>query len=203
MKNPSTLWNNLKNTIYEKYGQESGKMIVHAGVVTWITASLSQVAAIIINDKIPSDQKKFLIPQEIADGALNVLTFYLITNSLKNISGKLVSTGKWSTKAIRDFVDAKNIKMGDMSTNLGKTFKEDKQFHDVYDQFKGGMDMIAASVGSVVSCNAITPIIRNHIGANQQKNSIAKEQMQKKTNLYTPIKSNVNSYPATRNSMKV
>lgn len=203
MKNPSTLWNSLKNTIYEKYGQESGKMIVHAGVITWITSSLSQVAAIMMNDKIPSDQKKFLIPQEIADGALNVLTFYLITNSLKNISGKLVSTGKWSTKAIRDFAAAKNIKLGDMSINLGKTFKEDKQFHDCYDQFKGGMDMIAASVGSVISCNAITPIIRNHFGADRQKDSIAKEQMQKKTNLYNPIKSNVNSYPATRNSMKV
>ena len=203
MKNPSTLWNSLKNTVYEKYGQESGKMIVHAGVVTWITASLSQVAAIIINDKIPSDQKKFLIPQEIADGALNVLTFYLITNSLKNISGKLVSTGKWSTKAIRDFVAAKNIKMGDMSTNLGKTFKEDKQFHDVYDQFKGGMDMIAASVGSVVSCNTITPIIRNHIGANQQKNSIAQEKMQKRATLNTPLISGMDSYLVNRGLLKI
>lgn len=203
MKNPSTLWNNLKNIIYEKYGQESGKMIVHAGVITWITASLSQVAAIMINDKIPSDQKKFLIPQEIADGALNVLTFYLITNSLKNISGKLVSTGKWSTKAIRDFATAKNIKLGDMSTNLGKTFKEDKQFHDVYDQFKGGMDMIAASVGSVVSCNAITPVIRNHFGADQQKKSINKAKMQKKVTLNAPFASGMDSYLINRGSLKI
>lgn len=187
MQKLSTLWNDIKNITYKKYGQESGKMIVHIGVITWIASSLSQVFAVVINDKIPSEQKKFLIPQEIADGALNVLTFYLITNTMKNISGKLVSTGKWSTKAIRDFVAknplTQNTKMGDMSTNLGKAFKEDKDFHDCYDKFKGGMDMIATTFGSVVSCNVITPIIRNHFGADQQKSSIAREKMQNNTPL--------------------
>lgn len=180
MANPRLSWDGIKNYIYKHYGQESGKMIVHAGVITWIASSLSQVFAIVINDKIPSDQKKFLIPQEIADGALNVITFYLVTNTMKNISGKLVSTGKWSTKAIRNFIAknplAKDIKMGDMSTNLVKNFKEDKEFHDCYDKFKGGMDMMAATIGSVVSCNVFTPVIRNSWGASQQKNSIAREQ---------------------------
>lgn len=179
MANPKLSWNGIKNYIYKHYGQESGKMIVHAGVITWIASSLSQVFAVVINEKIPSDQKKFLIPQEIADGVLNVITFYAITNTMKNISGKLVSTGKWSTKAIRDFVAknplTKDIKMGDMSTNLSKNFKENKEFHDCYDKFKGGMDMMAATIGSVVSCNAITPVIRNVWGADQQKNSIARE----------------------------
>ena len=180
------LWGGLKNYIYKKYGQESGKMLVHAGVITWITSSLSQVVAIVINDKIPPEQKKFLIPQEIADGAINVLTFYIITNSMKNIAGKLTSTGKWSTKAIRDFVkkNAPEIKMGDLSTNLGKTFKENKEFHDSYDQFKGGVDMISATVGSVVSCNAITPVIRNYIGAKQQKQSIERERYKQNNTAY-------------------
>lgn len=146
-------------------------MIVHAGVVTWIASSLSQVFAVVINEKIPSDQKKFLIPQELVDGALNVVAFYAVTNSMKNISGRLVSTGKWTTKAIREFVEkspiAKDIKMGEMSTNLGKNFKEDKDFHNCYDKFKGGMDMIAATVGSVVSCNVVTPVVRNYYGAEQ------------------------------------
>lgn len=183
----NSTWNRFKNYVYEKYGCESGKMLVHAGVITWITATVSQVIAVMVNKNVPSDQKKFLVPQEIADGALNVLTFYLITNSMKNIAGKLVSSGKWSTKAIRDFVkNYPSIKMGDLSTNLGASFKEDKEFHQCYDKFKGGMDMIAASIGSVISCNAITPVIRNHFGAGRQKVEIAKEKAKKSSTMQNP-----------------
>ena len=194
-------WAKLKGTIYEKYGRESGKMLVHAGLITWITSAVSQVVAVALNDKISPDQKKFLIPQEVADGALNVLAFYCITNTGKNIAGKLVSTGKWSTKAIRDFVEknplAKNIKMGDMSTNLGKTFRDNEEFHECYDKFKGGMDMFSAVVGAVASSNIITPIIRNRIGAEKQKDSIAKDKMQKRTTL--PMQNRIN----TNGSMKI
>lgn len=179
MNKLNALWNGTKNFIYKRYAQESGKMIVHAGVITWVTATASQVFAIAINKKVPDDQKKFLIPQEIADGALNLLAFYLVTNSLKNISGKLVSTGKWSTKPIRDFVkkNAKDVKMGDLSTNLGEKFNNNEEFHEHYDQFKNGLDMIAAVGGSVVSCNVATPIIRNKIGAQQQKQGIERDRI--------------------------
>lgn len=199
MKNVSTLWNSFKNNIYKHYGQEAGKMLVHAGVITWITATASQVVAVMINKEIPSDQKKFLIPQEIADGAINILSFYLITNSLKNISCKLVSTGKWSTQAIRDFVKTKapEIKMGDIRTDLGKKFKDTKDFHNCYDVFKGGMDMIAATTGSVISCNAITPFIRNKYGAKKQKDSIAKEKILQNKTVYK------NNIYYTNNSLKV
>lgn len=186
MKQINTFWDGLKNYIYKHYGQESGKMLVHAGIITWITASLAQIFAVAVNNKIPSEQKKFLIPQEIADGAVNVLTFYMITNSMRTVASKLVSTGKWSTEAIRNFVAKKapKIKMGDLSTNLGETFKENKEFHDSYDTFKGGMEMMAASVGAVVSCNAITPFIRNSWGAKRQKESINREKLQTNTVLY-------------------
>lgn len=179
MNKLNALWNGTKNYIYKHYAQESGKMIVHAGVITWITATASQVFAIAINKKVPDDQKKFLIPQEIADGALNLLAFYLVTNSLKNISSKLVSTGKWSTKPIRDFVkkNAKNVKMGDISTNLGERFNNNEEFHQSYDHFKIGMDMIAAVTGSVLSCNVATPIIRNKIGAQHQKQGIERDRI--------------------------
>lgn len=176
MKKLSTLWDNTKNYIYKHYGQESGKMIVHAGVITWFTATASQVFAIAVNKKVSEDQKKFLIPQEIADGAINILAFYTITSSMKNIAGKLASSGKWSTKAIRDFAEQNKTKLqtplGDLKTDLEKTFNGNDEFHKTYDTFKGGLDMIAATAGSVVACNVATPFIRNYIGAKQQKQSI-------------------------------
>lgn len=178
-------WTKLKDYIYKKYGQESGKMIVHAGVITWATASLAQIAAVTFDNKIPSDQKKFLVPQEIAEGILNIATFYLVTNSLKNVASRLVSTGKWSTKAVRTFIEKHpqyKIKMGSIETNLTKTFKENEEFHDCYDTFKGGMEMMASTVGSVISCNLATPVLRNSWGAKQQKHSIAKDNAHKNMN---------------------
>jgi len=113
-------WGNLKNYLYKHYGQESGKMIVHAGLITWTTATFGQIAAVMFNKKIDSDQKKFLIPQEILDGAINILAFYTITASMKAVASRLVSTGKWSNQVIRDFVkkNPKGFKMGELSTNL-------------------------------------------------------------------------------------
>lgn len=207
MKNISNLWSGVKNYIYKHYGQESGKMLVHAGLITWATACLSQVVAVVVNDKIPKEQKKFLIPQELADGALNILAFYLITNSAKNIAGKLVSTGKWSTKAVRDFVAKNplpdNLKMGDMSLNLGKVFKENEGFHKTYDNFKGGMDMLSTVTGAVISSNLITPFIRNEWGAKRQKESITRDKMNANTTISAPNTLNMNTYLINRGSMKV
>lgn len=183
-------WTHLKNDMYQCYGKDSGKMLVHAGVVGWITSALAQIAAVVFNDKIPSDQKKFLVPQEIADAAFNIASFYIITNSAKDIGKMLVSTGKWSNQAIRNFVkenakkiNINDIKMGDTSTNLEKTFKDrgeiSEEFYKIYSPFKNGVDMITTAVGSVISCNIVTPILRNKFASKHQKDAIARE----KTNL--------------------
>ena len=171
-------WGNLKNYLYKHYGQESGKMIVHAGLITWTTATLGQIAAVVFNKKIDSDQKKFLIPQEILDGAINILAFYTITASMKAVASRLVSTGKWSNQVIRDFVkkNPKGVKMGELSTNLAKTYKENDEFIKAYAPFKNGLEMIATTTGSVVSANVIAPYIRNPLSAKEQKRSIAREQ---------------------------
>lgn len=186
MTNPNkNLWEGIKNFVYKKYGQESGKMLVHVGLITWTTACISQVVAVALNKQIPSDQKKFLIPQEIADGALNVLAFYLITNSLKNIGAKLVTTGKWTTKGIKEYVEKKglpeNLKLGDEKVNLNKLAVEDQEFQKLYGTFKTGIDMMSTVTGAVISSNLITPYIRNIWGAHRQKEEIVREKaIQKK-----------------------
>lgn len=188
--NANSLWGGIKNYMYKHYGQESGKMLVHAGLITWVTSSLAQIVAVATNDKIPPEQKKFIIPQEIADGVLNVAAFYLVTNTAKNVAGRLVSSGKWSTKGIREFVQkhAPEVKMGDLPTNLSTKFKENEQFHNCYDKFKGGMEMIAAVSGSVIASSIVTPVIRNAWGAKKQKESLAVT---------------YNTYPRNNSSMKI
>lgn len=183
MKNFSAQWQILKNYLYKHYGQESGKMIVHAGLLTWTMASLAQLGAIVLNDKISKEQKKFLIPQEIADGLINIVAFYALTNSLKSIASRLVSTGKWSNEAIRNFVLNNNpakVKMGDISINLGQIYKNNEDFYKAYSPFKNGVEMIATTVGSIFSSNLIAPLLRNPYSARQQKISIEKESIAKK-----------------------
>lgn len=185
MKKPlpvkNTFWQKTKQYMYEHYGLETGKLIVHAGLITWTTSALSQLVAIALNKEIPSDQKKFLIPQEIADGALNIASFYLITNSFNRVASRLVSSGKWTTKPIKEYLlkKAPEIKLGNMKTNLNKVerFKEDEGFHKVYDTFNGGLSMMSAVTGAVISSNLVTPFIRNVWGAKRQKEAIAKEKM--------------------------
>lgn len=180
MKNLSSKWAGLKNYLYKHYGQESGKLIVHTGVVTWTMYSLAHVGAILFNDKIPKEQKKFLVPREIADGALNIVAFYAITNTLKNISSRLVSTGKWSNAAIRNFVKknpSAEVKMGELSTNLPKTYKGNEDFYNAYSPFNNGLGMLSTTLGSVIACNVGTPFIRNYYGAKQQKKSLEREKM--------------------------
>lgn len=179
-------WMNTKNYLYKHYGQEMGKMILHTGIITWTLATLGQITSIALNDKIPKEQKQFLIPQEIADGAINIVAFYAVTNSMKNIGAKLVSTGKWSNKAIRDFVKkepSKQVKMGELSTNLSKTYKGNEDFYTAYSPFNNGIGMITTTIGSVVSCNAIAPFLRNKIGSKQQKKSITRDKT--RTGIYS------------------
>lgn len=174
MANPS-LFRSFLNKIAEAYGKHPGKMLVHTGVIGWILSSAAQVCAIMINDKIPKEQKMYLIPQEIADAGVNILSFYLITQTFQSVAVKLVTSGKILPKAVRDFLVYKGA-----AEQLGK------RGFDIYrsklltpsgvkrlDSFKNGIDVIGTTIGSVISCNLVTPIIRNEIAANRQKKALA------------------------------
>lgn len=185
----------FKNIILEKYGEQPGKMLVHTGVLGWILSSLAQVGAVVFNDKISPEQKVFLIPQEIADAAVNIVSFYVVTNSVKAIASKLVTTGKLTTPAILDYLKKTGIKIpkkkGDVSP-IGKwDFDITKlaNFDEIapkFKSFKNGVDVGASMLGSIVSCNLITPILRNEYASKQQKNMLSRMQNKNLKNLEHP-----------------
>ena len=74
----ANLFSNFKNMMYKNYGENPGTMLVHTGVLGWILSAMAQVSAVVFNDKISKEQKSFLIPQEIADAAINIISFYVI-----------------------------------------------------------------------------------------------------------------------------
>lgn len=171
----ASLFNNIKNFVAKHYGANTGKMLIHTGVIGWVLSSAAQVTAIVINDKIPNEQKMYLIPQEIADAAVNIISFYTITQTFSSVAKKLVTSGKLLPKSVKDWITSKSLldKIGKSTSNIynaGLSASAKKRL----DIFKEGIDVIATTIGSILSCNIVTPIVRNEIAAKRQKKAITR-----------------------------
>ena len=180
-------WSKFKVHMLKNYGENPGKMLVHTGTLGWILSSLAQVGAVVFNDKISSEQKSFLIPQEIADAAVNIISFYLITNSMKSFGAKLVSTGKLRTKRIRNFLEKNELmgRVGKRDFNIGE-LDNLGPLADHYKAFKNGVDVVTSTVGSIISCNILTPILRNEYASKRQKKALAHRQEYQMKNIQHP-----------------
>lgn len=177
-KNLVNMFDNFKKMLYNGYGNEPAKMLVHTGTLGWVLSSLAQVGAVVFNEKIPKEQKAFLVPQEIADAAVNILSFYAITNSLKVLSAKLVSSGKLITPNVKKVLISLKEK-GDIKKISGFDVNIDKipfasKVKTEYDEFKAGVTVVSSTLGSILSCNFITPVVRNAYASDRQQASIAK-----------------------------
>ena len=163
------------NTIADKYGNNPGKMLVHTGVIGWALSSMAQVFAIVLNDKISKEQKMYMIPQEIADAGVNIVSFYLITQSFKSVALKMVNTGKILPSSVKNFLSNNGVAdVGKKSFDVVKHGNLTKELSDVFSDFRNGVDVIATTIGSILSCNIVTPLVRNEIAAHRQKSYIAK-----------------------------
>lgn len=171
----SSLFNSFKNYMVKYYGSDHGKMLVHTGVIGWVLSAAAQVVAIATNDKISGKQKLYLIPQELADAAVNIASFYLVTQSFKALSNKLVNCGKLLNKPVREFLQANNIKnVGKHTFDVLRDGNLNPETLEKFKSFRSGVDFIGTTVGSILSCNIITPIIRNEIATHKQKKNLAR-----------------------------
>lgn len=165
-----------------KLAKNPSKILLVTGTLGWALSSFAQIIGIITNNKIPKEQKKFLIPQEAADAVFNITSFFLITRGCSALGDALVSKGKLLTPKLREFVktDAIKAKMAqkDFSgiqnlTELAE--KSNKDISDAYYNFADGISFLSSIAGSIVSCNIVTPIARNKFASARQKEAIAKE----------------------------
>lgn len=183
----ASIFNTFKNYIAKHYGNNPGKMLIHTGVIGWVLSSLAQVTAIVINDKIPKEQKMFLIPQEMADACVNIISFYLITQTTKSVASKLVNMGKWLPKSVKTFLVNHNLadKIGKQGFDVLANGNLTPEVEEKFSLFRNGIDFLATTVGSVLSCNIVTPIVRNMYASKRQKTGIAKMNA-------TPVQKNAN-----------
>lgn len=162
--------------VASRYGEDVGKMLVHTGVIGWVLSSAAQVTAILINEKIPKEQKMYMVPQELADAAVNIVSFYAVTRTFKAVANKLVSTGKLLPKTIRNVLKNSSVaeEIGKKGFDVAKHGHLSTELLNEYGKFYSGIDILGTTLGSVISCNLLTPVIRNEIAASRQKKGIAK-----------------------------
>lgn len=173
MANPSI---GILEKIYLRFLNNPGKMLIQTSVVGWALSSLAQIAAIAMNEKIPKEQKMFMIPQEFADGVVNIISFFAVTKTFTHIANKLVNQGKWIEKPLLDY-----LKKSKVAANVGKRGFDvlthgnlTPEMKTEFLKFRAGVDVGATLVGSVLSCNFLTPVLRNLYASKRQQGGIAR-----------------------------
>lgn len=67
----------------QSYAGNNGKMLLHMGALGWVLSSASHILMIAKSPTIGKEKKKFLLPQEILDGVVNVGLYYTLTDFAK------------------------------------------------------------------------------------------------------------------------
>ena len=155
----ASFFKNPKDWMFEHYGENPGKMLVHTGTVGWILSSLAQISAIVTNDKYTKEQKMFLLPQEMADAAINILSFYAFTNGIKKLTTKFLKTAKIRNKATEDILrrdgfilekgatrEPEKVYAGDFDFDITKLDNYQSEIKSVYKDFKNGAEVSAPSI---------------------------------------------------------
>lgn len=208
----SKLFESTKQYMFKEYSKGLGQMLLVTGTLGWILSAAGQLWGIKANKNLSEDQKKFLLPQEAADAVVNIISFYVVTKSIKDLSKSFVSSGKLFTKEMGQICKKNNIEIG-KTKDIGKAILQkvselkstskiaeirkmpidtksleveandlQKLYDEKYAPFEGGIETLGSIVGAVVSSNIITPIIRNPIAAQRQKQAIALERYQEQEN---------------------
>lgn len=174
MNNP---FKSVLNWIATHFRKDASKMLIWTGVAGWTLSSFAQISAVLFNPKFDNEQKSFLIPQEFADAAVNIGSFFLITQVAKKSVSKLFSTGKFAPSKVRKYLsehkDLYGKKVGKLDFDLDEVLKKDTLFpKDEYWACKNFGTTIATVGAGIISSNIITPIIRNNMASSMQKNYI-------------------------------
>jgi len=174
---------NLSKDIFTKFCQQGvsdrANFLKNIAVVGWVLSSLAQTCAIFFNDKLPSKEKRFLIPQEIFDGLINCTLFWFITSKATNLGKLLVLKKhvlpKTISKAMETFVpkgkDIAKLKESFLA-HLNKKGNP-SQIKVAKDAIEG-LGVFSGIVGAIIATNIVTPILRNKLASNWQKKEMQK-----------------------------
>ena len=185
--------------IYKKSESATAPLII-LGAFGWFVSMLAQMAGIKGNKKLTPDKKKFLLAQEKNEGICNIGLYVLLTSSLSWASEALFKRGKILTKEtkkiLENFANKNGLNSIEDVFKKAKTAKKSvvKYIKDVDNSIditpfkqKCGIGTAATIAASILSCNIITPIVKNKMAYNalkKQENLIPKETFPSNTKLF-------------------
>ncbi len=152
----------LLEGIANLYKDNKSRMLIHAATAGWTLVSIANIVGISTSKDLESKQKKYLVPQEIADSATNIGLFVLTTKALTWAADKLAN----NKNLIKFETVAKN--------NKDKVLKNIAASVDTHKDAVGGLKVFASLIGAVIASNIITPIIRGHYASWRQKSALKK-----------------------------
>ena len=163
------------NWIHTTFKDDYSKMLIATGALGWILSSAAQIAGIYANSKISDEKKSFLVPQEMMDGFINAIAFIGITTIAKRGIEKMASTGKTTTLSVRNFLNQHpelKEKVGKLDFNLDDVIPQNTDAYKSYKSYKNFITTMGTLGASVLSCNIITPVVRNATASRVQKSYI-------------------------------
>ncbi|MCQ2739392.1 MAG: hypothetical protein MJ237_04105 [bacterium] len=169
---------NFFEFIYKSFKDDTANMLIWTGVAGWALSSVAQIIAILVNPKFSDEKKGFLLPQEVADAAVNIASFFLITRVSRKIVLNAFKSGKFASSGVREFLNKnKNIygdKVGKLDFNLDEVAEKfmPSKVKDEYLSTKSFATTMATIGGGIVASNIITPILRNKVASKAQKSYI-------------------------------
>lgn len=158
-----------------KYAQskDMGKVMSYTGALGWIMSCMAYTGAILLNKKIPDDQKKFLVPQELADGVINASIFLILTSQANKKAKERVENGEYLPKQIKEEVIALRAKLGNNVAFDKIVLELSEQSTKKLAQFKKSFPALISIIGSIIASNIITPVVRNIVASKFQTKHIS------------------------------
>lgn len=143
---------NLLEKLWCEYSDDVGKALIHLGAAGWFFSATAQIGMIIKNKDIDKKEKRFLVPQETADGIINVVLYYTICQSIKNFGEYIVEnlhlTTKNTVETIKDIKQVPSKSITEFVRGMAESFrcenlvKTKKHTNNMSDFFKGAIAYI-------------------------------------------------------------
>ena len=186
---------NLADFVYKRLGNGSGNMILITSMTGIALSSLAQTGAIFFNKKYSVSQKAFMIPQELTEGCITLLSMFLVTRPIQKLSAKYVKSGKILSKELSSYMIKNNLlnKRGKSDFNLEeyikstmnnissksttaerktKMLKPHQEALHNYESVFDATSAICTTAGSIVSTALISPLLRNYVASKYQKTNL-------------------------------
>ena len=186
----------LAEFVYRHLEKGSGAMILMTSMLGIAMSSVAQTFAILLNDKYSVPQKAFMVPQELTEGCITVLSMFLITKPIQKITKMFTKTGKILSKDLIKYAEKHELlsKRGDLkfdfaesindiikgveksdkfirTSNAEKTkmLSEHKDALHSFNVLEDSTSAITTTAGSILSTALISPLLRNYSASYYQK----------------------------------